>query len=39
MTKESIPSAQIFTDKQSGKDFNRPNYTTMMEKLKQGDVL
>lgn len=29
----------IFTDKQSGKDFERKNYQLMLEELKQGDVL
>lgn len=29
----------IFVDKQSGKDFNRPNYMKMCEVLKQGDLL
>ncbi|GEM_PF-5794780 len=26
-------------DKQSGKDFNRKNYQTLLKKLKSGDVL
>ena len=39
MEELNIPSAHIFVDKQSGKDFNRPNYTAMMEKLNEGDVL
>ena len=34
-----IPDANIFMDKQSGKDFNRPNYKRLMKKLKPGDVL
>lgn len=29
----------IFKDKQSGKDFNRPQYRRMMKKLKKGDWL
>ena len=29
----------IFTDKQSGKDFNRPMYQKMLRKLKKGDIL
>ena len=29
----------IFTDKQSGKDFNRPQYQRLMRKLRPGDVL
>jgi len=39
MEELNIPSGRIFVDKQSGKDFNRPNYTAMMGKLKQGDVV
>lgn len=30
---------KIYTDKQSGKDFNRPEYRKMISKLKRGDVL
>ena len=30
---------QIFTDKQSGKDFDRPRYLQLMKKLKEGDTL
>lgn len=29
----------IFVDKQSGKDFNRPEYKKMMKQLKKGDLL
>lgn len=35
----SIPDKQIFLDKQSGKDFNRPQYKKMVRLLKSGDVL
>lgn len=31
--------AKVFTDKASGKDFERPSYKRMMRKLKAGDVL
>ena len=34
-----IPPKNIFMDKQSGKDFNRPNYKKMIRKLKAGDLL
>jgi DNA invertase Pin-like site-specific DNA recombinase len=34
-----IPPKQIYIDKQSGKDFNRPKYAELMAKLKQGDLL
>lgn len=30
---------KIYMDKQSGKDFNRPEYKKMVSELKQGDVL
>ena len=29
----------IYMDKQSGKDFNRPNYQKMLRKLQNGDLL
>lgn len=34
-----IPRAQIFIDKQSGKDFDRPQYRALMKRLKPGDLL
>ena len=34
-----IPEKYIFLDKQSGKDFERPNYKKLMRKLKNGDTL
>ena len=34
-----IPDENIFTDKQSGKDFERPQYKKLIETLKQGDLL
>lgn len=30
---------KIFVDKQSGKDFNRPQYNELLNQLKQGDLL
>ena len=39
MSKLNIPPAQIFTDKLSGKDFNRPAYQSLVKKLKSGDLL
>lgn len=36
---KSVPEGNIFTDKQSGKDFNRPNYKRLLKKLKPGDLL
>ena len=29
----------IYVDKQSGKDFDRPNYRKLLKKLKAGDLL
>lgn len=34
-----IPIKQIFTDKQSGKNFKRGRYVTLRRKLKKDDVL
>ena len=34
-----IPEQNIFMDKQSGKDFERPQYKRMVKKLKPGDLL
>jgi DNA invertase Pin-like site-specific DNA recombinase len=34
-----ILESQIYVDKQSGKDFDRPAYKTLVKKLKQGDLL
>ena len=34
-----VPKKNIFMDKQSGKDFNRPNYKRMIRKLKTGDLV
>ena len=39
MKEMNIPPAQIFTDKQSGKDFNRLQYRALVKKLKIGDLL
>lgn len=34
-----IADGQIFTDKMSGKNFNRPSWKRMVRRLKAGDVL
>ncbi len=34
-----IPDKRIFVDKQSGKDFERPQYKKMLKKLEKGAVL
>ena len=39
MRKIGIPEENIYKDKQSGKDFNRPMYQKLLRKLQKGDVL
>ncbi len=34
-----VPKQNIYVDKQSGKDFNRPNYKRLVKKLRAGDIL
>lgn len=34
-----VETKQIFVDKLSGKDFNRPNYKKLINRLKRGDLL
>ncbi len=34
-----VPEGNIFMDKLSGKDFNRPQYKKLIKKLKSGDLL
>lgn len=34
-----VPSRNIFLDKQSGKDFNRPQYKALLDAIKPGDLL
>ena len=34
-----VEKQNIYTDKQSGKDFNRPQYKKMLRKLKKDDLL
>ena len=33
----SVPKENIFTDKQSGMNFERPNYKRLMSKIKNGE--
>ena len=35
----AVPENNIYMDKQSGKDFNRPNYKKLVKRLKPGDLL
>lgn len=39
MNGKAVPKQNIYLDKQSGKDFNRPQYKRMLKKLKSGDLL
>ena len=39
MEKVNVPKKNIYIDKQSGKDFERPNYKKLVKKLKAGDLL
>ena len=39
MREFGVPDACMVIDKQSGKDFNRPNYKRLMKKLKPEDTL
>lgn len=35
----AIPAGRLYIDKQSGKDFERPAYRALIQKLREGDVL
>lgn len=39
MREQGVEDINIFVDKQSGKDFDRPAYRAMLRRLKSGDVL
>ena len=39
MLNEGIEKENIYLDKQSGKDFNRPSYQKLLRVLKEGDIL
>ena len=39
MDEMKVPKKNIFWDKQSGKDFNRPMYHRLLKKLKPNDLL
>lgn len=39
MQNKQIPPKNIYIDKQSGKDFERPKYKKLLKKLKPGDLL
>lgn len=39
LVEAGVPEKNIFMDKQSGKDFQRPQYQCLMRKLKKDDLL
>jgi len=39
MDEKHVPSKNIYIDKQSGKNFDRPQYKKLVRKLKAGDLL
>lgn len=39
MEESGVERANIFIDKQSGKDFDRPNYKRLIKRLRPGDTL
>lgn len=39
MREFGVDERMVFIDKQSGKDFNRPQYRRLMRRLKSGDTL
>ena len=39
MERAGVPPENIFVDKQSGKNFDRPNYKRLVRRLKDGDLL
>lgn len=39
LCERGVPEANIYVDKQSGKDFNRPEYRRLMRRLRADDVL
>lgn len=39
LNEKNVPEKNIFIDKQSGKDFERPMYQRMLKKLRQDDLI
>ena len=39
MRLSEVPEKNIYMDKQSGKDFNRPQYQKLLKKLRAGDLV
>ena len=39
LRRKGVPDSRIYSDKQSGKDFDRPKYKRLVRRLRQGDLL
>ena len=39
LAEQGVPEENIFSDKQSGKDFNRPGYKALLNTIREGDKL
>lgn len=39
MAEMNVPEKNIYVDKQSGKDFNRPQYRKLLKKLNENSIL
>lgn len=39
MAEAGVPTKNLYMDKQSGKDFDRPQYKRMVRRLRKGDLL
>lgn len=37
MAQQGVPLEHIFSDRQSGKDFNRPGYRALLDAIREGD--
>lgn len=39
LRERGVPSARVYVDKQSGKDFDRPQYQRLLRRLRRDDLL
>lgn len=39
LLEQAVPPCNTYMDKQSGKDFQRPNYQRLVQRLQKGDLL
>ncbi len=39
LRERAVPERNVYMDKQSGKDFNRPQYKKLVRRLREGDLL